>query len=120
MGTLPQRRSIFQTEIRGVALFLVIGTLGGIVVGFFGGLIYGDFIAVREISRELIEAKSGHVNYRLDEDGKLPSMISGRIRNDCSWAGITLGLPLGTALGFLFGGIASWMFRPTHKPSVTP
>ncbi len=109
----------FQIEIRGVALLLVLGTLGGVVAGFCGGLICGDFFAEREITRELIKAKSGMVNYRLDEDGKLPSKISGYIRSDCSWAGLKLGLPFGAAVGFLIGGLASWAFRTGHKPSAT-
>jgi hypothetical protein len=114
MERLRQVADIFHKEIRGVMLFLVLGTLAGIVCGFFGGLAYGNFLAEREISRELTQAKAGFGKFQL-ESGKLPSKVSSFIISECQWAGITFGLPIGAVVGLLIGGAVFWSVRQRQK-----
>jgi hypothetical protein len=93
-----------QTEIKGLAKTLILGTLTGVVVGAFGGCLYGNVLKRTAIAKEIQKIQAGRVNYT-SKDGQPTSKVMDHIAIEARKAGLKLGIPLGTFAGIAAGTV---------------
>ncbi len=90
----------------------------GALIGAAVGNVFAELTSKRMLSRELEYAQSGHANYRLDENGELPSKISGGIRADCLTAWLKMCVPAGAFVGLVFGLVSPRRYHNDPSPNV--
>lgn len=82
-----------RTEIKGPVKPLILCTLAGIVIGAVGGCFYGNHLARAALAEKVPLDNLGHVD----------ELVVGHIESESRKAGLSAGIPIGTATGFVVG-----------------